>query len=114
MGNDHVPSSSREALSDHRVRPRRPRRIPRANRLVMAPMTRSRATVAAGEPTGSMAAYYTQRASAGLIVTEGIQPSPVGQGYPDTPGLHTAEQVAGVAQGDRRRARCGRAGSSRS
>ncbi|MFE2751094.1 alkene reductase [Actinosynnema sp. NPDC059335] len=64
-----------------------------ANRIVMAPMTRSRAygTV----PTPVMAEYYAQRASAGLIITEGIQPSVVGQGYPDTPGLHSAEQVEG-------------------
>lgn len=62
------------------------------NRIVMAPMTRSRAygTV----PTPAAAEYYAQRASAGLIITEGIQPSAVGQGYPDTPGLHTDEQVA--------------------
>lgn len=65
-----------------------------ANRLVMAPMTRSRAA-AHGVPTPEMARYYAQRATAGLIVTEGTQPSPVGQGYPWTPGLHTAEQVAG-------------------
>ncbi|MEU6667181.1 alkene reductase [Streptomyces sp. NPDC046727] len=63
------------------------------NRIAMAPMTRSRAA-AGGLPTGLTAEYYAQRASAGLIVTEGIQPSAVGQGYPDTPGLHTAEQVA--------------------
>ncbi|WP_447003248.1 alkene reductase [Saccharothrix isguenensis] len=64
-----------------------------ANRIVMAPMTRSRAydTV----PTPVMAEYYAQRASAGLIITEGIQPSVVGQGYPYTPGLHSAEQVEG-------------------
>lgn len=41
-----------------------------------------------------MATYYAQRASAGLIITEGTQPSAVGQGYPDTPGIHSAEQVA--------------------
>ncbi|WP_089100844.1 alkene reductase [Streptomyces hyaluromycini] len=64
-----------------------------ANRIAMAPMTRSRAAQG-GLPTALMAEYYTQRASAGLIVTEGIQPSAVGQGYPDTPGLHTAEQIA--------------------
>ncbi len=65
-----------------------------ANRFVMAPMTRNRA----GEgqvPTALMAEYYAQRASAGLIVTEGVQPSAVGQGYPHTPGLHTDEQVRG-------------------
>ncbi len=65
-----------------------------ANRIAMAPMTRNRAD-GSGVPTDLMAEYYTQRASAGLIVTEGIQPSAVGQGYPLTPGLHSAEQVAG-------------------
>ncbi|ARF81983.1 alkene reductase [Kitasatospora aureofaciens] len=65
-----------------------------ASRIAMAPMTRSRAYGPGAEPTELMATYYAQRASAGLIVTEGIQPSPVGQGYPDTPGLHTAGQVA--------------------
>lgn len=63
------------------------------NRIAMAPMTRSRAYGPGATPTDLMATYYAQRASAGLIVTEGIQPSVVGQGYPDTPGLHTAEQV---------------------
>uniref|UniRef100_UPI001CED35A8 alkene reductase n=1 Tax=Streptomyces sp. NK08204 TaxID=2873260 RepID=UPI001CED35A8 len=65
-----------------------------ASRIAMAPMTRSRAYGPGAEPTELMATYYAQRASAGLIVTEGIQPSPVGQGYPDTPGLHTPGQVA--------------------
>ncbi|MFF3516499.1 alkene reductase [Streptomyces sp. NPDC002573] len=64
-----------------------------ANRVAMAPMTRSRAYGPGAEPTELMATYYAQRAAAGLIVTEGIQPSPVGQGYPDTPGLHTSGQV---------------------
>ncbi|MBC6458973.1 alkene reductase [Actinomadura sp. HBU206391] len=63
------------------------------NRLVMAPMTRNRAYGPGAGPTELMATYYGQRASAGLIITEGTQPSPVGQGYPNTPGLHTAEQV---------------------
>ncbi|MDI3405135.1 alkene reductase [Streptomyces cavernicola] len=64
-----------------------------ASRIVVAPMTRSRATAEA-LPTALTAEYYAQRASAGLIVTEGVQPSVVGQGYPNTPGLHTAEQIA--------------------
>ncbi|MFF8729393.1 alkene reductase [Streptomyces sp. NPDC015171] len=63
------------------------------SRIAMAPMTRSRAFGPGAEPTELMATYYAQRAGAGLIVTEGIQPSPVGQGYPDTPGLHTPGQV---------------------
>ncbi|MDT0301776.1 oxidoreductase [Streptomonospora wellingtoniae] len=62
------------------------------NRIVMAPMTRVRSN-AAGLATASMAAYYAQRASAGLIVSEGIQPNRVGQSNPFTPGLHTDEQT---------------------
>ncbi|WP_412538166.1 alkene reductase [Longispora sp. K20-0274] len=64
------------------------------NRLVMSPMTRSRAAEG-GVPTALNAQYYAQRASAGLIITEGTQPSAVSQGYLSTPGLHTAEQVDG-------------------
>ncbi|PSJ25352.1 alkene reductase [Streptosporangium nondiastaticum] len=64
-----------------------------ANRIAMAPMTRSRAGEG-GTATELTAEYYAQRASAGLIITEGVQPSVVGQGYPWTPGLHSAEQVA--------------------
>ncbi|GLY72964.1 alkene reductase [Actinoallomurus iriomotensis] len=63
------------------------------NRVVMAPMTRVRAA-AGGLATPSMAAYYAQRATAGLIISEGVQPSLVGQSNPGTPGLHTDEQVA--------------------
>ena len=63
------------------------------NRIVMAPMTRSRAGNPGALATDLMATYYAQRASAGLIITEGTQPSIVGQGYPSTPGLHSAEQV---------------------
>ncbi|ADB35629.1 NADH:flavin oxidoreductase/NADH oxidase [Kribbella flavida DSM 17836] len=66
------------------------------NRLVMAPMTRSRCT--GGSPTELTAEYYAQRAGAGLIVTEATQPSAIGQGYIDTPGLHSAEQIAGWRQ----------------
>lgn len=64
-----------------------------ANRIAMAPMTRSRADAPAATATELMATYYAQRASAGLIITEGIQPSAVGQGYANTPGLHSAQQV---------------------
>ncbi|BCJ65830.1 alkene reductase [Polymorphospora rubra] len=63
------------------------------NRVVMAPMTRNRAYGPGATPTELMATYYRQRAGAGLIVTEGIQPSAVGQGYPNTPGLHSTQQV---------------------
>ncbi|MFB9834284.1 alkene reductase [Actinoallomurus acaciae] len=62
------------------------------NRMVMAPMTRVRAA-AGGLATPSMAAYYAQRATAGLIISEGVQPSLIGQSNPGTPGLHAEEQV---------------------
>jgi len=64
------------------------------NRLVMAPMTRSRA-VERSVPNPLAAIYYAQRASAGLIVTEATQVSPQGVGYVRTPGIHSAEQVIG-------------------
>ncbi|GGP68359.1 alkene reductase [Saccharothrix coeruleofusca] len=64
------------------------------HRLAMAPMTRDRATPE-GVPTELNALYYAQRASMGLLITEGTQPSADGQGYLLTPGIHTEEQVAG-------------------
>jgi N-ethylmaleimide reductase len=68
--------------------------LPLANRTVMAPMTRSRA-VERNVPNALMAEYYGQRATAGLIITEGVSPSPNGLGYARIPGLFNAEQVAG-------------------
>ena len=64
------------------------------NRIVMAPMTRSRAQAGA-VPSALAPKYYAQRASAGLIVTEATQVSPQGVGYPGTPGIHTKAQVEG-------------------
>ncbi|AVH40316.1 alkene reductase [Agrobacterium tumefaciens] len=64
------------------------------NRIVMAPLTRNRA--GSGLVPGALAAlYYSQRASAGLIITEATQVSEQAQGYQDTPGLYTREQIAG-------------------
>lgn len=63
------------------------------NRIVMSPMTRSRAYGPENSPTADAVSYYAQRAGAGLIVTEGTQPSAVGQGYPNTPGLHSTVQI---------------------
>jgi N-ethylmaleimide reductase len=68
-----------------------------ANRIVMAPMTRSRAGAGA-VPSPLTATYYAQRATAGLIVTEATQVSPTGAGYVHTPGIHSDEQVAGWKQ----------------
>jgi N-ethylmaleimide reductase len=69
-------------------------RLQLEHRLVMAPMTRSRST-ADGVPTPLMTDYYVQRAPLGLLISEGTQPSPDGQGYTLTPGIHTDEQAAG-------------------
>jgi len=65
-----------------------------ANRMVMAPLTRNRAGPG-GIPQDINVEYYRQRASAGLIITEGAQISERGVGYPSTPGIHTRGQVDG-------------------
>ena len=64
------------------------------NRIIMPPMTRARAANG-NVPTELMAEYYAQRASAGLIITEGTQISQQAQGYAWTPGIHSTEQVVG-------------------
>lgn len=66
-----------------------------SNRIVMPPMTRSRASQPGDVANGLMAEYYAQRASAGLIISEGTQISPLGKGYAWTPGIYSAEQIAG-------------------
>lgn len=64
------------------------------NRIIMAPLTRCRAS-AGRVPNALMAEYYQQRASAGLILTEATSVTPMGVGYPDTPGIWSDEQVEG-------------------
>ncbi|WP_045728320.1 alkene reductase [Xanthomonas sp. GPE 39] len=64
------------------------------NRIVMAPLTRNRAEGEGRLPSALAAEYYGQRASAGLIVAEATQISPMGQGYKDTPGIYSDAQVA--------------------
>ena len=81
-------------MSDSLYSPVRLGDLDLANRVVMAPMTRDRAGPQ-DEPTDIMVEYYRQRASAGLIVTEGVQPSPAGKGYWRTPGIHSEVQTAG-------------------
>ncbi|PZN96162.1 MAG: alkene reductase [Hyphomicrobiales bacterium] len=66
-----------------------------ANRIVMAPLTRNRATHGNDAPNALNVEYYRQRAGAGLIITEGTQVSQQGQGYVWTPGMYTSEQIAG-------------------
>ena len=63
------------------------------NRIAMAPMTRNRSPD--GVPTDLNALYYGQRATAGLLITEGTTPDASGRGYIDIPGLYNAAQVAG-------------------
>ncbi|MEQ6885606.1 alkene reductase [Salicola sp. Rm-C-2C1-2] len=65
------------------------------NRIVMAPLTRARASQPGDIPSDMNARYYAQRASAGLIISEATQVSQQGQGYAYTPGIYTPEQVAG-------------------
>ena len=68
-----------------------------SNRIVMSPMTRDRA--GDGDvPNDIMVEYYRQRASAGLIVTEGTQPTADGKGYWRTPGIHSQQQIDGWAR----------------
>ena len=69
--------------------------LPLPNRVVMAPMTRSRADNADNAPTDLIAEYYAQRASAGLIITEGSQISRRAVGYINTPGIYSPAQVEG-------------------
>ena len=70
-----------------------PLRLP--NRIIMAPLTRSRATPDGRVPVPLMAEYYTQRATAGLIITEATSVGPMGVGYADTPGIWSDEQTDG-------------------
>lgn len=65
------------------------------NRIVLAPMTRSRSSQPGDIPNGMMGTYYAQRASSGLIITEATQISSQGKGYSFTPGIYTREQVEG-------------------
>jgi N-ethylmaleimide reductase len=65
------------------------------NRIVMAPLTRNRASQPGNIPSDMNTLYYSQRASAGLIVTEATPISDMGHGYPATPGIHTKAQVEG-------------------
>ncbi len=81
-------------MTDTLFAPTRVGRLDLTHRLAMAPMTRSRSG-AGGVPTEHNAEYYAQRASLGLLISEGAQPSPDGQGYPLTPGIHDQAQVAG-------------------
>ena len=65
------------------------------NRILLAPLTRNRSTGPGRVPNAMMREYYTQRASAGLIISEATSVAPAGDGYPHTPGVWSDEQVEG-------------------
>ncbi len=65
------------------------------NRIIMAPLTRMRSKQPGDIPHALNALYYSQRSTAGLIISEATQISPQGKGYPATPGIHSNEQIAG-------------------
>src|ERR1700742_3461744 len=65
------------------------------NRIVLAPLTRNRSTGPGRVPNAMMREYYTQRASAGLIISEATSVTPAGVGYPHTPGVWSDDQVEG-------------------
>jgi N-ethylmaleimide reductase len=87
------PSHPKEFTMSQLLTPVRIGRYIAPNRLVMAPMTRSRAD-GDGVPSDLTVTYYAQRASAGLIISEGVFPSAMGKGYVYTPGIETEAQVA--------------------
>jgi N-ethylmaleimide reductase len=82
-------------MSQHLLTPVRLGALELKNRVVMAPLTRCRVDNPGYVPTEMMARYYVQRAGAGLIISEGTIVSPQARGYPFTPGIWSAEQVAG-------------------
>lgn len=93
MGRFSVPHSA--AMSPSLLSPVRLGALQLKNRVVMAPLTRCRTDNPGFVPTEMMARYYAQRSGAGLIISEGTIVSPQGRGYPYTPGIWSAEQVAG-------------------
>ena len=96
--NAPLPQGSIEAVHASKLfQPTRIGDIEVANRVVMAPLTRSRADEAAGDVPGSAMniEYYRQRSNAGLIISEGTPVSPIGKGYRATPGIYSDAQVEG-------------------
>ena len=88
-------SSTPVATTESMFQPVQVGRNKLAHRIVMAPLTRSRARQPGNIPSSLNACYYAQRASAALIISEATQVSQQGQGYAWTPGIHTPEQVSG-------------------
>ena len=81
----------------HLLKPGHIGQLTLGNRIAMAPLTRSRSG-AGGVPTALNALYYTQRASAGLIITEATNVSPMSAAFEHAPGIYTEEQVHGWKQ----------------
>lgn len=90
-----APAAAKPAATELLFQPIRLGRYDLPNRIVMAPLTRSRARHPGNVPTTLNACYYAQRSSAALIISEATQVSLQGQGYAWTPGIHSREQVEG-------------------
>src|SRR3954470_399672 len=89
------PEAARQADDEILFQPIKLGRYYLRHRVVMAPLTRSRARQPGNVPTALNACYYAQRASAALIISEATQVSMQGQGYAWTPGIHSREQIEG-------------------
>lgn len=87
--------NDRHKLDDPLFRPARLGALELPHRVLMAPLTRARASQPGDAPNDMNVAYYRQRAGAGLIISEATQVSPQGKGYAFTPGIHSEEQIAG-------------------
>ena len=86
---------SNQQLNDPLFQPLTMGNLTLPNRVLMSPLTRSRASQPGDIPNAMNVHYYQQRASAGLILSEATQVSPQGKGYAFTPGIHSQEQIAG-------------------
>ncbi|MES1945334.1 N-ethylmaleimide reductase [Salinisphaera sp. PC39] len=87
--------NDRDKQDDPLFRPARLGALELPHRVLMAPLTRARASQPGDVPNDMNVTYYRQRASAGLIISEATQVSPQGKGYAFTPGIHSDEQIAG-------------------
>src|SRR6266478_9628223 len=92
------PVAGQQAPAEHLFQPFKLGPFTLPHRIIMAPLTRSRARQPGNVPSALNACYYAQRASAALIISEATQVSMQGQGYAWTPGIHSREQVEGWQQ----------------
>ena len=92
---ENIPNPRRKVIMSKLFEPLAVGELELPSRIVMAPLTRNRATMPGRVPNGLMREYYAQRASAGMIITEATSVEPMGVGYPSTPGIWSQDQVEG-------------------